>query len=116
MKHRCKKIPSSERANLVTALSPSSFFDALYRIRARSNYQDVDSFTFGNVSISDANVLHNSLVTIIYYTLFMFEMMIVRSIGKSHFETIVNEFLESKPGSRALDTIGTRWEVIQNHI
>jgi hypothetical protein len=74
---------------------------------------DVDSFTFGIVSVQASLELHQALATIIYYTLFMFEMILARALGKKVFSRMIEEFLKSVPGSKAVDTVGARWPYIQ---
>lgn len=108
-----KRINSTDRSILVSNIHQTSFFDALYRIRARSNYRDVDSFAFGSSTPVAADELHEALASVIYCTLFMFEIMIYKSIGKWHFSRIVNAFLRSATGSRAGATIGSRWSYIR---
>lgn len=112
---RRKRILRHERSALVSKLRPTSFFDALYRIRARSNYEDVDSFTFGNVDSSAADELHDALCEIIYCTLFLFEMMIAKLIGERCFSRLVSPFLRSNPGKSASSTLGRRWEIIRGY-
>ena len=107
------RILAQERGRLIQKLEPTSFFDALYRIRARSNYHDVDSFAFGSSNSQAADELHKSLGTIIHCTLFMFEAMIAKSIGKRNFDQIVSSFIASGPGSKGGLTIGSRWAIIK---
>ena len=107
---------AAERARLVSSFRPTSFFDALYRIRARSNYRDVDSFAFGTTTVAAAQELHIALAEVIYQTLFMLELVIARSIGKRDFSSIVRQFLGSTPGPQALHTIDRRWQTIKNHV
>lgn len=111
--HNRKLIHAHERAALVSNLRPTSFFDSLYRIRARSNYMDVDSFAFGDVNETASKVLHNAVCELLYCTLFVLEMLIARLIGKAQFDKFVSSFANSKPGSPAGTSIGARWPIMQ---
>jgi hypothetical protein len=82
-----KRILTKERLNLLNGLRPTSYFDALYRIRKRSNYQDIDSFAFGvspfSTNNDDVNKFHEAITFISDYTLLVFETLISKALHKA---------------------------------
>lgn len=110
-----KRIYQREREQLIASLRPTTMFDFLYRLRTRSNYQDIDSFAFSDVTTSDAVDLQQAICHVVYATLFVFESMIAKVGGKKWFAGLVNEFYGST-GEPAGKTIARRWRVIKNHL
>jgi hypothetical protein len=104
-----RRVQQAERAGLLSRLRATSLFDALYRVRARSNYQDVDSFAFGNVGIEEAQTLHDAVVELVQTTLLVFEMMIARATGVRWFAAVLEDFVGSTAGGPAADTAQARW-------
>ncbi len=111
--HGRKRISKVERLTVVARIKPTTIFDALYRIRTRSNYQDIDSFLFSNATAVDFSRLHAAICNITNYSLMMFETLIARMIGKKPFEAIVSGFLVSPLGSPGSQTIGLRCPIIK---
>lgn len=107
---------ASVKSALISNLRPTTIFDALYRIRARSNYMDLDAFVFGARDESDARLLQSSLVEITQYTLCLFEYIVAKAAGRSWFENTVSAYLAAPTASAAVRTIGTRWPTIKAHI
>ena len=64
-----KRIRGDERIAVISKLRPTTIFDALYRIRTRANYQDIDSFVFSQTSEPSFELLHESMCNIAFYTL-----------------------------------------------
>ncbi|OGO18515.1 MAG: hypothetical protein A2Z14_19965 [Chloroflexi bacterium RBG_16_48_8] len=115
-KNNRKNIKENEKRDLIMKLQPTSFFDALYRIRARSNYVDVDSFSFGNVKESDAMNLHLELKNIIDKTLFVFEMMIGKSLGIAWLSNEVKIFSSVKTCASCHSTVVKRLKVYEGYL
>lgn len=114
--HCRKRVLSQERASIVSGIEPTSIFDALYRIRARSNYEDVDSFAFGNISLDDSYRLHHAMSQIIYYTLFVFEMLVAKLLGRRNFDQEVVKFLSTQSGKPGIFTVNLRWKIMSNYL
>lgn len=115
-KHNRNIIRVSEKNDLISDFQPTSFFDSLYRIRARSNYMDVDSFTFGNVNETDAMNLHLELMNIVDKTLFIFEMIIGKSLGLAWLRWEVNNFSSVKTCSFSNSTVVKRLKVYEGYL
>lgn len=107
------RISKIQRQQIVHNLQATTIFNALYRIRSRANYQDIDSFTFCNASNIDFMELQGAMSQIVYHTLFVFEMMIARIIRKKVFEVTIDEFVNTNLGQAANGTIAKRWSYIK---
>jgi hypothetical protein len=113
--HARKRIYKRERTQLIANLRPTTMFDFLYRMRTRSNYQDIDSFAFSDVTTADAVDLQQGICHVVYATLFVFETMIAKIGGKKWFTERVEEFYGST-GEPAGNTIVKRWDVIRKYL
>jgi hypothetical protein len=107
------RISKIQRQQIAQNLQATTIFNALYRIRSRANYQDIDSFTFCNASEIDFMELQSAMSQIIYHTLFVFEMMIARIVRKKVFEVTINEFVNTNLGQAASNTVVKRWSYIK---
>jgi len=113
--NRRKRIYERERAQLISNLRPTTMFDFLYRLRTRSNYQDIDSFAFSDVTTSDAVHRQQGICHVVYATLFVFEAMIAKISGKKWFNGLVSEFYGST-SEPTRKTILKRWAVIKKYL
>ena len=111
--HHRKQIPKAERLRIAQTYRPTTFFDTLYRIRSRSNYQDADSFTFCNVTTSGVAELQSAICNVVHKTMLVFELSIARLISKKEFETMVKDFSATNLGQSARSTITNRWLTIK---
>jgi hypothetical protein len=111
-KHR-KRITGIERNLLLQQLRPTNIFDALYRIRERSNYHDIDSFAFALVQHYDYENLQAAMCKIVDNTQALFEMIIAKVLGKNMFTGIVREFALTPVGNNPNETYLRRWEIIE---
>lgn len=107
------RVSSVQRHQIVQTILPTTIFNALYRIRSRANYQDIDSFTFCNATKFDFAELQDAMIQIVYWTLFTLEMMIARIIRKKVFEATMHEFIHTNLGQAAGNTIVKRWSYIK---
>jgi hypothetical protein len=89
-------------------LHATTFFDGLYRLRIRSNYEDADAFILGTMSQKDAVCFHDSLVVILQSTLFVLEKYTAKYISNQDFYKIVDEFMENLKTDIVKETIGLR--------
>jgi hypothetical protein len=108
-----KRLTKEERGLLLQQLRPTNIFDALYRVRARSNYQDIDSFAFTSVQSFDYMHLQLAMCKIVDNTLAVFETIIVKALGKKGFRKIVKEFSLTPLGNNPGKTYLKRWEIIE---
>jgi len=109
--HR-KQIPKIERQRITQRWRPTTLFDTLYRIRSRSNYQDVDSFAFCNATTLGFTELQIAICEVVYKTMLVFEMSIARLISKRTFKTMVKDFASTNLGQSAKSTVLKRWSCI----
>ena len=86
-RNKKKNIPLEQRNILADKLRPTTIFDALYRMRTRSNYRDIDSFAIGMSPFSykngDALKLHRSVMLLTDSSLLMLEVLIAKIMGKA---------------------------------
>lgn len=108
-----KRILGSVRVTLAQNLTPTTFFDLLYRLRIRSNYQDADSFLLTLENEVAATEFHDGLSTICWHTLLLIETLISRYIGEAEFEKIVEEFVKDEKKGLASKLIKQRWDIIK---
>ena len=82
-----KRILSHERQELLDNLRATTIFDALYRVRTRSNYRDIDAFAFGISAWGHINgdslKLHGAVLQLTEYSLLIIEVLIARIMGKN---------------------------------
>jgi hypothetical protein len=108
-----KFLPKDQRLLLLQQLRPTNFFDALYRIRARSNYLDIDSFAFTSVQSFDYKKLQIAMCKIVDHTLAVFETIITKAVGKNSFRKLVHEFSLTPLGNHPQETYLKRWGIIE---
>jgi hypothetical protein len=111
--NRTNRLPSGKRNELAAKLMPTTLFDALYRMRRRSNYQDTDSYIFSHASPADTLALHNALVSFAAASLLVFECLIAHATPFGWMDDTVIEFIEAV-GTPARETIGRRWAAAQD--
>ena len=108
-----KCIRRDERALLLGQLRPTHIFDALYRVRARSNYHDIDSFAFTSIQSFDYRKLQVAMSRIVDNTLLVFETITAKALGKNMFGKMVNEFSLTSLGNNPQKTYLKRWSIIE---
>jgi hypothetical protein len=109
-----KAIRKVHRALLLHELRPTNIFDALYRVRARSNYRDIDSFAFTSIQSFDYQTLQMAMCRIVDKTLLVFESMIAKAIGRNRFRKFIDEFSLTPLGNNVQDTYLKRWNTIEH--
>jgi hypothetical protein len=109
-----QRISQMQRQTIVQAYRPTTLFDALYRIRARANYKDIDSFIFSATTPLDYAALQTALCHIVQSTLLIFEVIIVKSLGKQPYADVLAEFMSTPWGTAAARTAFDRWTVIDS--
>jgi hypothetical protein len=108
-----KRIKKDERTLLLKGLRPTHIFDALYRVRARSNYHDIDSFAFASIQGFDYRELQVAMCKTVDASLAVFETIIAKALGKKRFRNIVSEFSLTPLGNNHQDTYLKRWSIIE---
>ena len=108
-----RHIRKEERALLLSQIRPTHIFDALYRVRARSNYHDIDSFAFTAIQPFDYRNLQIAMCKIVDNSLVVFETIIAKALGKNRFGKIVSEFSLTPLGHNPKETYLKRWSIIE---
>jgi hypothetical protein len=74
-------VPTAVAHDLAEKLSPTTFFDFLWRLRVRSDYRDIDALIPGGGQPYHAVEFQQALITIVSATLALFEGLITYSSG-----------------------------------
>lgn len=112
-----KRLPKQVREQLISSLGNTSFFDCLYRMRIRSNYIDADAFLFSDTWLDEDILFNNSLKNINWHILFSLELLIAKCLGKNKYTNVVDIYRQSNITTQLFDeTVGKRWNFIQQHI
>jgi len=111
-KHRRKKIGKEKRKCCVDGLPSTTIFDVLYRLRIRSNYADADLYLLNISNECDAVRLYECFTGIAWHTLFVFELIMTKYLGKSTFGDIVSGFLNDEKSGFSTNLLHRRWEII----
>jgi len=114
-KHKNKKqrVSSVAKKAFIKNQWPTSLFDAMYRLRIRSNYADVDSFLLSLDMDSDAKVLNDAIMNIGWYSTLLFELLAARYLGKACFRNLVNSFVDRDKEKFSSKLISKRWKAIE---
>jgi len=114
--NRKKRASKNKTDEIVNSLRPTTFFDAIYRLRTRTNYEDIDSFMFANVKKSDSIRFIEAICNIVETTLLIFETLIALKVGRNSFESILREIQNSPITNVAQDSILNRSSIITSRI
>ena len=109
-----KRIKSTERLQLTNNVSPTSIFDAIYRLRIRSNYQDADSILLTLDLPNIAKQYNYGLRSVSWYSLLALETIIAKYLGRKYYEQIVKEFICYDLGKVSENLVQKRWGIIEN--
>lgn len=108
------RLPASTRADLVSKLRETTMFDALYRMRIRSNYEDADTYLFG--SHSDTLSYFRSFAVIRDSAMLNIELLIAQLIGPATFHTIAQSFIAADKSRLSRHTVVRRLGIIRSVI
>jgi hypothetical protein len=110
-----KRLPTTERAKLITSLRPTTLMDFLYELRRRSNYEGVDEYGSG---AEDANVerFHRGILHIADIGLLHYEVTLAQYVGLEAYEEEVLAWIRSaaKIGSWATEAVERRLEALKS--
>ncbi len=88
-----KKSWTSEDKKLVEKrISYTTIFDCIYRLRIKSNYENVDAYILSNMSDEDSIEFYESLKIILESTLLVLESFILKHFGKKEIGSVIEEF------------------------
>ena len=88
-----KIVKTPEKRQIATNLPDTTLFDYLWRLRVRSNYQDVTSFFSTVVSDEWHYDFHTGLSLLVWTTLGTLESLILQYVGPKLFAKAVDEFV-----------------------
>jgi hypothetical protein len=114
--HQKKKISRAERRAVLGRLRATTFLDGLYRMRIRSNYQDIDSFAFGDATVEAGLELHQALCHIVHTSLLVFETLIAKTADRSWLDELVRELVTTPIGRPVRKTAVARWKTVQQYL
>ena len=92
---RLPRLEPGEKTAIDLKLRPATLLDYLWRLRCRSNYEDVDMFTEGPEDEIQSSLVHLNLCRITAATLLVNELLIARLIGATTLRTIADEWVSS---------------------
>ena len=111
-KNKKKRINSIAKNANIQKLAATSIFDAIYRLRIRSNYETADAFTIDDISLTEAQEFHEALQKITNGCLLNLEILIQRYLSKSVFQDIIEKFSKKKEIQKSM----TNWLVERKKI
>lgn len=89
-KKKFRKSFSKSHWDLIYQTIPeTSVFNLLYRLRIKANYRDIESFVNADIDFKE---FHTCLGDLIFYLNFVHEAYILKAIGVTEYEKILNEF------------------------
>lgn len=94
-KNHRKAMKEAEKLEVSRKLVDTTLFDFFWRLRIRSQYQDVGSFLTWNVSQQDHIEFRTALITIVDATCTLFESLITKAGAGTVRDNVAGEFLSS---------------------
>lgn len=108
-----KKLSPAQRQKWAKDLPPTTLFNAFYRLRIRSNYEDADAFLMGTEDFYDAEEFAKSLKQIVFNTLLSLELLIIQYVGMPTFENVMKSFSPRVNKEYLCETILMRDKIIR---
>lgn len=105
---------SAEKRNIASNLPKTTLFDFFWRLRVRSNYQDVELFLMSSVGDVWHRDFYESLSAVTESTCMLFESLIIQRVGPQPYGRAIEVFragggplAEAVVGRRASLLIGS---------
>jgi uncharacterized protein (UPF0332 family) len=108
-KRQKQNLSENEWQIVASKIKETNFLHLLYRKRIKSNYRDIDSFTYENLK---AHSIHKSLIGIVKNLNFVHEMYIYKIIGSETYLQFYQEYTKGKE----MDFLDRRFEKISNEL
>jgi len=70
----------NDKKKVESRIANTTIFDCIYRLRIKSNYEEVDTYIFSDITNLEIEEFYNSLKLIIESTLFIMEFLMVKSL------------------------------------
>lgn len=87
-----KKLNKNEKEEIEGSILPTTFFDCIYRLRLKSNYEEAETYILHDMTQVDITSFYKSLDTILTNSLFVIESIILRYLGKEEFNKVFHGF------------------------
>jgi hypothetical protein len=112
-----KRLPSAERAKLVTNLRATTLMDFLYELRRRTNYEGVDEYG-SDAEDTTVDRFHRGLLHVADMGLLHYETMLVQYVGLRAYEDEARAWGVSatKVGPWATEAVERRLQAIQSAV
>lgn len=108
------RMDSKVKSSYIASLQPTSIFDAMYRLRLRSNYEDADSFLLTLDMDKEALTLNQAMQKLTWYTSFLMELLITKYIGKKNMDLLIKHFVNKDAAKISSKHVASRWSVIKD--
>jgi hypothetical protein len=93
-KHQKNRVPTVDAHSIAQRLPPTTLFDFLWRLRIRTDYQDIDALIPGTERPHHAVAFHQALVKIVEANLAVFESLIELSLGSEVLSEAAKTFVK----------------------
>lgn len=103
---------ADEKRSVAERVPPTSMYEFFYRLRIRSNYQDISSYVMAAVSDTWHENFHSSLVTSTSCTCLLLESLVKAHAGKDVLAAASEEFM----GSGVIPGVTKFLEVRRDHV
>lgn len=100
-----KRYTKQDKEEIEKKLHSTTLFDCLYKLRIKSNYEEVGTYALSDVRREDVLVFYRSFEKILRGTLYVLESMITKYIGPDEIKKIISDFKE-KISKKDLKTEG----------
>lgn len=98
-----KNTNKDEKRFIAGNLPPTTLFDFLWRLRVRSNYQDVEVFLMSGADSTGQRQFHDAICFVIEGTSLLLENLIIRRSGAKIYEQALDDF--SKGGGSVAQAV-----------
>ncbi len=82
-----------ERAAIATTVRPHSLIDYAFRLRIKTNYEDINMFTDGPIDATSSRSVNRDVVSLTAASLLVAELHVARLIGGQVFAAIADGWL-----------------------
>lgn len=89
-----KRITMAQKQQVATGVPPTTLFDFLWRLRVRSNYQDVESVLMTNVADAWHQDFHDSIRLVAHLSSLVFETLLAARIGRQAYGDAIDSFMK----------------------
>ena len=103
-----RNISPAIRTQFAKALSPTSFFDCMFRLRINSNYGAIDPYLVKHISQNEHGIFNDALCVVTRATVGLLELYVARRIGPTVYKPLVDDFLQQDQSGLTKSTLSVR--------